>query len=467
MSPGALADLDGLLHALTGVPVSTDAEHLRRSSRDMSAMLSPTLAGSFADRQAGAVVSPRDEDEVRAVLSACAVHAVPVVPRGAGTSNFGQSVPLRGGVVLDLRALVGVLRVEPGWWRARTGTLLGDVDDALRVGGQELRVFPSSKRVGTVGGYVVGGHAGPGAVRHGVLADRGNILGLRVLTLEPSPRALEVRGEDVDLVHFSFGTAGVVTEVEMPAAPAWAWCDLVLGFPDLPAATAFALEVVLADGLDVKNVHPVDAAVAAHLTPLGLPAGRAAALCMVAPHSREGLLALGARHGATVELEAATGEGPRGIPLYEYTWGHSVFWVRKAVPDLATVIALLPEADPVGALASLLARLGRPLWVAVSCKRFAGRPALQLALCVDGGADARLAEVSAVATGLGCSVADTHRPVLSASSIYGFGERQRAWKRDVDPLGLLNPGKLAEVDAADTDARLSGGLVASGFDARR
>lgn len=460
---GLLDDLDGL----PGLTFTTDAEQVRRSSRDMSAMLSPSLAEAIADKRAAAVVRPRHEDELLAVLSACVRHGVPVVPRAAGTGNFGQSIPLRGGVVVDLTSLTGMVGQGPGWWRARSGSMLIDVDDALRPGGQELRVYPSSKRLGTVGGYVVGGHAGPGAIRHGVLADTGNILGLRVVTLEETPRILEIRGEDVNLVHFSFGTAGIVTEVEMPAVHAWDWRDLAITFPDLAAATAFGLDAALADGLDLKNVHPVSASVAATFTPLALPAGLAAAICMVAPHSRDGLLALAARYGGASYLEVATGEGPRRVPFYEFTWGHSILWARKVVPTLATVLALLPETDPVETLTRLQERLGEPTWLAVSVKRFAGRPALQVSIGVLGDDPDRIVAAGDVAASLDCLVADTHRPVLSSSSIYGFGDRQRAFKTDVDPHGLCNPGKLVGLDADATDVARSGGLTATGFDSRR
>jgi FAD/FMN-containing dehydrogenase len=460
-------DVAPLLADLGDIPFSTDTEHVRRSSRDMSAMLSPTLADSFAERQAAAVVAPRDEAEVRRILSGCARHRVPLVPRGAGTSNFGQSIPLRGGIVLDLRGLAGVLWQEPGRFRARAGSLLGDVDDELNRHGQDLRVFPSSKRVGTIGGYIVGGHAGIGAIRHGVLADTGNILGLRVLSLEEEPRAAEVRGDDVNLVHFSFGTAGVVTEVELPVAKMWPWRDVVHTFPTFEAAAAFALDTMLADGIDVKNVHPVDAAVAGHFLPLALPPGQAAALCMVAPHSREPLALLARRHGGEPVLDVRTGQGPRGIPLYEFTWGHAVWWVRRSVRTLATVIALLPEDDPIGTLPKLRAELGHPVWFSLSCKRFSGRPTLQLALSIDDAKEGRLLEAGRIAADLGCLVADTHRPVLSETSIYGFGERQQAFKAEMDPYGLLNPGKIAAVDATAADTALSEGLSSRGFSARR
>jgi FAD/FMN-containing dehydrogenase len=463
----AVEAVTAALAEMSGISSSTDSEHIRRASRDMSAVLSPTLAAGFADRQAEAVVMPGTEEQVMQALAACARHRVPVVPRGAGTCNFGQSVPLRGGVVLDLTGLTGMVTIEAGSWRARAGTLLSDVDEALAPTGQELRVYPSSKRIGTVGGYVVGGHAGIGAIRHGVLADEGNIMGLRVLTVEESPRVVEIRGDDVNLVHFSFGTTGLVTEVEMPAAKAWAWRDVAYAFADLNRAAAFALAVMIADGIDVKNVHPVDAEVVASFSPLPLPAGKAAALCMVAPHSLEALTALAARHGGHPVLDVATGEGPRGIPMYEYTWGHSVWWLRKVVPTVAAIIALLPESDPLGALAVLRERLQMQSWIAISCKRFAGKPALQLALCVDGSDPSAVPVAAAIASNLGCLVADTHRPVLSAASIYAFGDRQQKLKARVDPYGLLNPGKIDGADADEADSSLSGSLTARGFSERR
>ncbi len=466
--PVAFEQVAGMLAALPAVPTSVDPERVKRASRDMSAVLSPGLARLFGDRLAQAIASPRDEAELLEVVAAAATHRVPLIPRGAGTCNFGQSVPLRGGVVLELAALSGMVDIGDGWWRSWTGAVLTDIDAALTPTGQELRLYPSSKAVGTAGGYVVGGHAGVGAVRHGVLADRGNITGLRVITVEESPRALEVRGRDVDLVHFSFGTAGIVSQVEMPTAPHRNWHDLALSFPTFAAAVSFGLELALADGVDVKNVHPVDPAIAGALTPLALPAGRAAVLVMAAPHAVETVCRMAADScpaGVEVVHDVAVGAGPRGIPFYEYTWGHSVFWLRKQRPTIATLIALLPEDEPVAALERLRALAPEGTCIAVSIKRFAGRPALQLALCVPD--ESALVSVSELAAGLGCLVADTHRPVLSSTSLYEFDVRQRDFKADVDPYGLLNPGKLGQVDAAEADASLSGGLASSGFSSRR
>lgn len=56
----------------------------------------------------------------------------------------------------------------------------------------------------TAAGFVIGGHGGVGSMRHGGLADLGNVAGLRVITVEEEPKVIELRGADTGLVQFSF-----------------------------------------------------------------------------------------------------------------------------------------------------------------------------------------------------------------------------------------------------------------------
>ena len=81
--------------------------------------------------------------------------------------------------------------------------------------------------MGTIGGFVAGGSSGVGSITWGILRDRGNILAVRVVTMEAEPRVLELAGDDVQQVNHAYGTNGVITEVEMPLAPALAWVDLM------------------------------------------------------------------------------------------------------------------------------------------------------------------------------------------------------------------------------------------------
>ena len=86
-----------VLRDIEGVPLSTDPVAVKRKSRDYfwySPVLNEQLARKFAD----VIVTPRDEADVIRVAAACARHRVPLTPRGGGTGNYGQCVPMEGGV---------------------------------------------------------------------------------------------------------------------------------------------------------------------------------------------------------------------------------------------------------------------------------------------------------------------------------------------------------------------------------
>ena len=92
---------DALLRDLDGLDVETQPQKVKRRSRDFY-WYSPVLKKQLDAVTAEAVVTPRDEAEVVRTLRAAFARGVPVTPRGGGTGNYGQAMPLRGGVVLDL-----------------------------------------------------------------------------------------------------------------------------------------------------------------------------------------------------------------------------------------------------------------------------------------------------------------------------------------------------------------------------
>lgn len=124
------------------------------------------------------MVVARDEADVIAVAGCAARRGVPLVARGAGTGNYGQAVPLRGGIVLDLSKLSGVVHFDAteGVVRAGAGANLGELEDLVRVSGWELRQHPSTRRTATLGGFIAGGSTGVGALLHGGLAEDGAIM---------------------------------------------------------------------------------------------------------------------------------------------------------------------------------------------------------------------------------------------------------------------------------------------------
>ncbi len=197
-----------LMQALPGLDWTTDPALLRQKSRDFF-WYSPVLKRQLNRVTGEALVTPRNKEEVRAILAAAYAHDVPITPRGAGTGNYGQAMPLKGGVVMDLSALNRVVWTKPGVVRAEAGIRMIDLDvHTRREVGMELRFHPSTRRTATLGGFIAGGSSGIGSTTWGILQEPGNILGLEILTLEAEPRRIELRGADINKANHAYGTTG-------------------------------------------------------------------------------------------------------------------------------------------------------------------------------------------------------------------------------------------------------------------
>jgi FAD/FMN-containing dehydrogenase len=88
------------------------------------------------------------------------------------------------------------------------------------------------------------------------LRDFGNVLRLRVMTMEAEPRALELTGEDLHKAVHAYGTNGIITEVEAPLTARYDWVDVIVGFDSFDAATAYALTLGEQDGILKKLASP-------------------------------------------------------------------------------------------------------------------------------------------------------------------------------------------------------------------
>ena len=100
--------------ALIGeVPVNDDPKYVQAKSRDYY-WYSPILKDQLDSMSGQIVVQPRTEAEVIAVAAACAKLRVPLTLRGGGTGNYGQCVPMEGGVVIEMTKLDRILEITPG-----------------------------------------------------------------------------------------------------------------------------------------------------------------------------------------------------------------------------------------------------------------------------------------------------------------------------------------------------------------
>ncbi|MEL6937127.1 MAG: FAD-binding oxidoreductase, partial [Cyanobacteria bacterium J06607_17] len=133
---------------------------------------SPVLTAQLDDKVADLVVRPTTEAEVIQIAQACVTTQTPLTVRGAGTGNYGQCIPLAGGVIMDLSQLNRVKWVKPGLACVEAGAKLAAIDKITREQGWEIRMAPSTYRTATIGGFIGGGSGGIGSITYGQLADR-------------------------------------------------------------------------------------------------------------------------------------------------------------------------------------------------------------------------------------------------------------------------------------------------------
>ncbi len=435
--------VEALIQDLGDVPYSVDASFVRRRSRDYF-WYSPVLAGQLQGKTAEVVVTPRDEADVIRVASACARHRVALTARGAGTGNYGQAVPLVGGVLLDMSELTATEWVRSGQLRVQPGARMHLIDAALRPGGQELRMHPSTKRTATIGGFVAGGSGGIGSVTWGGLREPGNILAARIVTLEETPRVIELRGDAAQKVNRAYGTTGIITAVEMPLAPAQDWVDLAIAFDDFPAACAFGLCAALADGIVKKLLTPITWPIPSYFGPFAevFPEGKSVLIAMIARPSLESFKALLGSAGEIVH-EAPFDESPGHTPLYEYTWNHTTLQVLKSDRGVTYQQCLFPHDRVLASVAEMTAIFGDEVWHHLEFIRFGGRVTASALTVVRFTTAERVFEIVDIYEKHGVFIANPHVYTLEDGSRHKRADAdQFGFKADVDPHGLLNPGKM-------------------------
>lgn len=450
--------INALLAELGPVPNVADPNQIRQFSRERFAS-GPALRRLMQERVADLILQPRDVEELARCVSLAARYRIPLTPRGAGTADSGSSVPLEGGIQLNLGGISGLIWQQPGVMRARAGMTLADIDRQIAPGGWELRLHPSTRAQATLGGFVAGGLGGIGSCSWGMLRDRGNILGLQVMSVEAEPRLIELRGRDIDLVHQACGTNAIITEVELPTAPAWEWREVAVGFPGFHAAAEFAVRLAHEDGIPRKLVSILEWPIPRLLRGFAslVPDGHSLVNAMVAAPFREGFEDLVAECGGVVVAEAAEGDGPWGAPLYEFSWGHVLHQLRRVEPNRTGVQAQFPPEDLLGSLLRVQARFGAPAPMAVELARSEGRLTAIGSPLPQHEGDGQVPALMMALQSEGAAVAVPPGAAMKRGGIRQFGARDRAFKQEMDPQGLLNPGRLSFDLAEDGGQRQGSG----------
>ena len=217
-----------------------------------------------ASRSPDAVVFPQSRDEVVEILRFANERGVPIVPFGEGSSLEAHTIPVQGGISLDLGRMDGILEIRPDDFVARVqpGVTHGKLNAALEEHGLFFPVDPGWDA--SIGGMAGTNASGTNAVRYGVMRDQ--VLGLEVVLADgtvmrtggmamKSSAGYHLTG----LFVGSEGTLGVFTEVTLRIYPI---PEHILAaratFPDIEAAGE-AVGAMMRTGMQVGRVELVDA----------------------------------------------------------------------------------------------------------------------------------------------------------------------------------------------------------------
>jgi FAD/FMN-containing dehydrogenase/Fe-S oxidoreductase len=143
------------------------------------------------------VLVPRDAADVEAAMAICREEGVPVLPRGGGTSQCGQTV--NRALVLDCtKHLRRVLAVEGDVARVEPGIALGALNEALKPSGRFFPVDPSTWQRCTIGGMAGNNSCGSKSIRYGLMAD--NVLAIDAILADGSRHVFGEGTPDTELV---------------------------------------------------------------------------------------------------------------------------------------------------------------------------------------------------------------------------------------------------------------------------
>ncbi|BAV46002.1 FAD-linked oxidase [Mesorhizobium sp. 113-1-2] len=454
-----MMDVSALKRDLEGIKLDDNPAIVQQKSRDFY-WYSPVLKQQLDHVTGDLIVTPKTEAELIRVLAACHRHGVPVTPRGSGTGNYGQAMPLSGGVVLNLAEMNEIKSIAPGRVVTGPGAVLADIDKATRAhSGQELRLSPSTYNTASIGGFIAGGSGGVGSINFGGLRDFGNVLRLRVVTMEAEPKALELTGEDLHKVTHAYGTNGIITEVEMPLTAAYEWIDVIVGFDAFMDAARYGNALACQDGILTKLITPIAAPVPQLYFKRHqkfFREGQSICVVMVAQHGLDAFLAFTRRAGGEVIFNAATAtpEEKKGLPpAYELAWNHTTLRALRVDPDITYLQSLYPFPNQLALVEKMDAMFPGEVFSHLEFVRLDGNITCFGLPLVKFTTEARLDEIVHLHEENGCPIFNPHRYTLEEGGMKQTDAVQLAFKRETDPQGLLNPGKMIAWENPDYDYR--------------
>ena len=407
---------------------------------------SPVLKRELQSKRGDIAVQPVSVDEVLAIARYAGEHGIPLTVRGAGTGNYGQCIPLQGGIVMDL-ALMDKLEeiTADGVALCQPGLRLAVLETEAGKQGWELRMYPSTLAKASVGGFLAGGSGGIGSVTHGGLRDFDTVRAFEVVTMEKEPRVVLHEGAAVHEILHAWGTNGILTRIWLALTPAVEWSQFTVAFDTFDEGFLFAKEIAEGSEWTKRLVTVFEWPIPSFFTPVKqvVASDKTLVLLMIASAQVEALreIAIAAKGEVTF-----TGGyvGPRTQPLLsDYTWNHTTLWAMKADPTWTYLQAGFSPTNCMEQFRLLRERYGKEILFHIEFMKNGESVIIPGAIpLVWFTTEERLNEMIAYCREIGVFIANPHVNYVEDGGRFRADNIQLKAKQKYDPRGLLNPGKM-------------------------
>jgi Fe-S oxidoreductase/FAD/FMN-containing dehydrogenase len=192
----------------------------------MPSLFKPLIGNTIPD----GVVQPASEEELVALVQWAAQNNIPLTPRGKASSGYGGVLPIKQGLVVDFYRMQQIAKIDA---QAQTvtvqpGIVWEQLDKQLAKNGLALRLYPTSYPSSTVGGWLAQGGAGIGSYESGWFRD--SVVSARVVL--PDGSAREFSGAELDLISDAEGITGLISQVTVRVQPREELQVVAIGCPN-------------------------------------------------------------------------------------------------------------------------------------------------------------------------------------------------------------------------------------------
>jgi FAD/FMN-containing dehydrogenase len=276
-----------------------------------------------------------------------------------------------------------------------------------------------------------------------------------LLTAEDPPRELHLAGANLFPALHTAGTVGILTEVTVPLVPARDWLEAVASFDTFDAAARYTVALAAESPTTQRVVAAQETPMPSGFTPLRpyFADGQSGVLLIVDAVAAGRYERLAQEHGGAWHLWKAPGD-TRRLSLNFMVYGHRMLWNKRLAPDAAFLHAYFAPGEELAQLERLHSRFGDGVWRELKymnspyLRSLRGLPPAGLlpagVLALVPGERAFVDAVMAYCDTIGVTYLNPHTFVLEESGLFADFAPIVAFKRQTDPRGLLNPGKIGE-----------------------